>query len=107
MKLLGFGQAVCEGTVSGKAVFNNDEAITLSREGEDIILVTEYTTPEDAIALTLVKGVITRVGGLMSHASITCREFNIPCIINVNIDKIKEGDNILLDSLTGNVYLKK
>ena len=120
MKKITYGQAASEGTVSGKIYFTTDDIIEHSKLGEKVILVKKYTTPEDTLAIQYADGVMTEVGGLMSHAAICAREFNKPCIINcigIDIDeKAKhlntidssyiEGTMVTLDCYTGNVYMK-
>lgn len=121
MKKILFGQAATDKTVSGKIVLNTREAIEAHEKGDKVILVKHHTTPDDFDALMISEGVLTNVGGLCSHASITAREFGKGCIINcdeleINENKkqikveggqiIPSGTNIILDGYTGNVYLK-
>jgi pyruvate,water dikinase len=52
-------------------------------------------------------GVITEEGGLLSHASVVCRELGIPCGIAV-VDATKiivDGSHIRLDATNGKVFL--
>lgn len=118
MKKITEGQVASEVSVTGIIVLSSDEAIRRSKDGEDVILVKEFTQPEDTIAIEHSVGVITVIGGLTSHASITAREFKKACIINVSEIKIfgsyiivndvryNEGTEVFLDSVTGGIYLK-
>jgi len=47
---------------------------------EDYILVTQNSDPEMSPLLYDAKGIITEVGGLMSHLAVVAREIKIPCI---------------------------
>lgn len=118
MKKITEGQVASKVSASGVIVLNSEEAIRRSKAGEDVILVKEFTQPEDTIAIEHSVGVITVVGGLTSHASITAREFKKACIINVSdieindkyimVDGVRhdEGTEVFLDEVTGGIYLK-
>ena len=56
-------------------------------------------------ALKKASAVITDIGGLLSHAAISARELNIPCIVGVeNATKIlKTGDKIEIDIKNGSI----
>jgi len=45
------------------------------------ILVCPFTTPLFAVILRRVKGIVTDLGGLTSHAAIVARELGIPCVV--------------------------
>ncbi len=118
MKKLTEGQVASEVSATGIIVLSSDEAIRRSKMGEKVILIKEFTQPEDTVAIEHSVGVITICGGLTSHASITAREFKKACIINVSDVKIQEGgiminDNfypegikVFLDRVIGGIYLK-
>ena len=118
MKKITEGQVASEVSATGTIALSSSEAIRRANLGENIVLVKEYTQPEDPIAIEKSVGVITVVGGLTSHASITAREFKKACIINVsdieifdnhiiiNGVKYNEDTEVFLDSVTGGVYLK-
>ena len=71
------------------------------QQGE--ILVTQGTDPEMMPALQKASAVKTDVGDMLSHAAITARELNIPCIIATgNASKIlKTGDLVEVDAGKG------
>ncbi len=75
----------------------------LMQQGE--ILVSETTSPELMDAIRKAGAIVTDVGGLLSHAAITARELNIPCIVNTgNASKIfKDGDMVEVDTEKGMV----
>ena len=94
MKLIAEGQVASNIAATGIIVLDSDDAICRSRKGEKVILVKEFTQPEDTLAIECSVGVITIIGGLTSHASITAREFNKACIINVS--DIEIVDNYII-----------
>lgn len=63
------------------------------------ILVAEFTAPELISACRKAKAIVTDIGGLLSHAAIVSREFNIPCLVGThNAAKIlKTGDDVAID----------
>jgi len=50
---------------------------------EQDILVATSTSPEMSIEMLNAGAVLTEHGGLLSHASIFCREIKKPCIVGI------------------------
>ncbi len=71
------------------------------RQGD--ILVAETTAPELIVACKKAGAIVTDMGGLMSHAAIVSREFEIPCVVGTkNASKIlKDGDVVEVDADRG------
>jgi len=71
------------------------------------ILVTEMTKPEIVPFLKGCLGMITDEGGLLCHASILAREFNLPCIVGTKIATkvLKDKQKVKLDANTGKVII--
>jgi phosphohistidine swiveling domain-containing protein len=74
---------------------------------KDDILVTAFTDPGWTPVLARVGGVVTEVGGLLSHAAVIGREYGIPAILNLNqaTKHIKDGDIIKIDGKTGELEI--
>lgn len=118
MKKILEGQVASKVSATGVIALSSDDAIRRAKGGENVILVKKFTQPEDTLAIEHSVGVITIVGGLTSHASITAREFGKACIINVSEMEITdkgilvgglvypEGTEFFLDHITGGIYLK-
>jgi len=87
--------------VKGETVCYSNEVIR-GEVGKDILVVV-MTTPEMFPEIINKKAIITDEGGILSHASIFCREFNIPCIVGTeNATKIfKAGDIVEFDTSKG------
>ena len=64
------------------------------------ILVTEMTDASQQSSLPLAAAVVTDRGGLISHASITCSELGIPCVVGTlrATSVFKTGDLLELRS---------
>ena len=67
------------------------------------ILVTTMTTPDFVVLMQKASGIITDIGGLLSHASIVSRELNKPCIIGTKFATkvLKDGDMVEVDANKG------
>ncbi|MBI2606136.1 MAG: hypothetical protein HYW49_08665 [Deltaproteobacteria bacterium] len=99
---LGCSVGVAVGTV--RVIENLSEVGTL-QAGE--ILVTKFTDPGWTPALGMVSGVVTEVGGLLSHAAVIGREYGIPAVLNLSgaTRRLKTGDRVRVDGASGQVEL--
>lgn len=99
------GLGVSAGLIEGRArvIFNLEEA---NLEDGDI-LVTTFTDPSWTPLFVAIKGLITEVGGLMTHGAVIAREYGIPAIVGVdNATKlIKDGQRIRLNGTDGYVEI--
>jgi pyruvate,orthophosphate dikinase len=125
VKPLAHGIAASPGAVSGKAVFNAEDADAYAARGEDVILVRTETSPEDLQGMKVAKGILTARGGATSHAAVVARGMGRPCVAGcsaLHVDQaqavvrvhaadgsvastIKHGDRITIDGSSGAVYL--
>lgn len=71
------------------------------------ILVAETTSPELMIACKKASAILTNQGGLMSHAAIVSREFDIPCVLGLGeiTHVLKDGDIVEVDGDKGIVKI--
>lgn len=55
----------------------------------------------------MLAGIVTELGGLISHGAVVAREYGLPCIVGAqNATKMfKTGDKILLNGKTGSLEL--
>lgn len=72
------------------------------------ILVTRFTDPSWTPVLGLISGVITEVGGLLSHAAVISREYGIPAVLNVTgATKIfKTGQMVEINGTLGEIRIQ-
>lgn len=97
------GLPVSAGVVEGRArVILKMEDAELE-EGD--ILVTTFTDPSWTPLFVSVKGLVTEVGGLMTHGAVIAREYGLPAVVGVdNATKvIKDGQRIRVDGTEGYV----
>jgi phosphoenolpyruvate synthase/pyruvate phosphate dikinase len=75
----------------------------ISKMEDGNILVAHSTTPELMVLINKAAAIVADQGGMLSHAAVVSREFNIPCIIGTgNATKIlKDGDLIEVDANKG------
>jgi len=99
------GLAVSSGVVEGRArvILNIEEA---DLEDGDI-LVTAFTDPSWTPLFLSIKGLITEVGGLMTHGAVIAREYGLPAVVGVeNATKlIKDKQRIRVHGTEGYVEL--
>jgi phosphohistidine swiveling domain-containing protein len=71
------------------------------------ILVTRFTDPGWTPVLGLVSGIVTEVGGLLSHAAVIGREYGIPAVLNVPgaTQILKTGQRVEIDGTEGTVRI--
>lgn len=96
---------VSAGTVEGRArVILNMEDADLE-EGD--ILVTSFTDPSWTPLFVSIKGLVTEVGGLMTHGAVIAREYGLPAVVGLeNATRlIKDGQRIRVNGTDGYVEL--
>ncbi|GGD60245.1 PEP-utilizing enzyme [Paenibacillus nasutitermitis] len=96
------GTPASRGRAQGRAYIAMDtEHFHEIKKGD--ILVTTMTTPHFIEVAHLISGLVTDRGGVVCHAAILAREFNIPCIVGCQTATaaIKNGDRIRLDAISG------
>lgn len=115
---LAVGLPASPGAASGLVVFDPDTAERRHREGEQVVLVREETTPEDFHGIVAARAVLTARGGMTSHAAVVARGMGKCAIVGctaleIAADQrsmklghvvINEGEWITLDGGTGRVF---
>ena len=75
------GLPVSAGTIEGRARVILDMADADLEPGD--ILVTAYTDPSWTPLFVTIKGLVTEVGGLMTHGAVIAREYGLPAVVGV------------------------
>ncbi|MEV5035441.1 phosphoenolpyruvate synthase [Peribacillus frigoritolerans] len=99
------GLPVSSGIIEGRArVILNMEDADLE-EGD--ILVTTFTDPSWTPLFVSIKGLVTEVGGLMTHGAVIAREYGLPAVVGVvNATKlIKDGQRIRVNGTEGYIEI--
>ncbi|WP_121612481.1 phosphoenolpyruvate synthase [Mesobacillus foraminis] len=99
------GLPVSAGTIEGRArvIFNMEE---VDLETGDI-LVTSYTDPSWTPLFVSIKGLVTEVGGLMTHGAVIAREYGLPAVVGVEnaTQLIKDGQRIRVNGTEGYIEI--
>jgi pyruvate,water dikinase len=99
------GLPVSAGVVEGRArVITKMEEANLE-EGD--ILVTTYTDPSWTPLFVSIKGLVTEVGGLMTHGAVIAREYGLPAVVGMeNVTLIiNDGQRIRVNGTDGYVEI--
>jgi pyruvate,water dikinase len=100
------GVGASPGRVVGVArVIHGPEEFELMQPGD--ILVAKITTPAWTPLFALASGVVTDVGGLLSHSSIVAREYHIPAVLGTGVatERVRSGQHITADGDGGVVTI--
>jgi pyruvate,water dikinase len=99
------GLPVSSGVIEGRArvIFNMEDA---DLEKGDI-LVTPFTDPSWTPLFVSIQGLVTEVGGLMTHGAVIAREYGLPAVVGVeNATRlIKDGQRIRVHGTEGYVEI--
>ena len=99
------GLPVSSGVIEGRA------RVILHMEDADLedgdIVVTSFTDPSWTPLFVSIKGLVTEVGGLMTHGAVIAREYGLPAVVGVeNATKlIKDGQRIRVHGTEGYVEI--
>ena len=99
------GLPVSTGTVEGRARVVLDIAEANLEAGD--ILVTAYTDPSWTPLFVAITGLVTEVGGLMTHGAVIAREYGVPAVVGVEraTQLIHDGQWIRVHGSEGYVEL--
>ncbi|HEX5718014.1 MAG TPA: PEP-utilizing enzyme, partial [Thermoanaerobaculia bacterium] len=99
------GLPVSAGTIEGRARVILDMAEADLEPGD--ILVTAYTDPSWTPLFVAIKGLVTEVGGLMTHGAVIAREYGLPAVVGVEraTRLIRDGQRIRVHGTEGYVEI--
>lgn len=97
------GLAVSAGTVEGRARVITAMADADLQPGD--ILITTHTDPSWSPLFVTIAGLVTEVGGLMTHGAVVAREYGLPAVVGVEhaTRRIRDGQRIRLNGTDGYV----
>lgn len=99
------GIGVSAGSVEGRARVVLDVSQADLRPGD--ILVTTFTDPSWTPVFVAIAGLVTEVGGLMTHGAVIAREYGLPAIVGVPraTELIRDGQWLRLHGAEGYVEI--
>lgn len=99
------GLGVSAGVAEGRArvVGSIEEAVM--EKGD--ILVTSFTDPSWTPVFVSIAGLVTEVGGMMTHGAVITREYGLPAVVGVvgATRRIRDGDRIRINGNEGYVEI--
>lgn len=85
------------------------EDLDLAAVPQGTVLVAEDLTPSMTAGINPanVVGVLTEIGGKTSHSAILARALEIPAVLSIEgiVSKVENGQKVILDGSTGQVFL--
>jgi len=99
------GLPVSSGVIEGRA------RVILKMEDAELedgdILVTSFTDPSWTPLFVSISGLVTEVGGLMTHGAVIAREYGIPAVVGVDhaTRRIRDGQRIRVHGSDGYVEI--
>ncbi|MEO6393178.1 MAG: pyruvate, phosphate dikinase [Pyrinomonadaceae bacterium] len=117
--VLATGLPASPGAASGQVVFSPDEAEIMARDGAQVVLVRQETSPDDFHGMVAAQAIVTARGGMTSHAAVVARGMGKTCVtgasdilvdygqqqFSVNGNLVTKGDWVTVDGSTGRVFL--
>jgi pyruvate,water dikinase len=99
------GLAVSAGIIEGRARVILDMGDADLEPGD--ILVTAYTDPSWSPLFVSIAGLVTEVGGLMTHGAVIAREYGLPAVVGVEqaTRLIRDGERIRVHGTDGYVEI--
>jgi pyruvate,water dikinase len=99
------GLPVSAGTIEGRARIIHDMAEADLEAGD--ILVTPHTDPGWSPLFVAIAGLVTEVGGLMTHGAVIAREYGVPAVVGVEhaTRLIRDGQRIRVHGTDGYVEI--
>jgi pyruvate,water dikinase len=99
------GLPVSAGIIEGRARIILDLAEADLEAGD--ILVTAYTDPSWTPVFVAIAGLVTEVGGLMTHGAVIAREYGLPAVVGVEqaTRLIRDGQRIRVNGTDGYVQV--
>ena len=112
------GLPASPGAGCGAVYFTAEEVKEQAKHGP-VLLVRNFTSPEDIEGMAVAQGILTATGGRTSHAAVVARGMGACCVagcgeLHINEEeryltiagvRVNEGEVMSIDGNTGNVYV--
>jgi pyruvate,orthophosphate dikinase len=115
--VLATGLAASPGRAIGVVSLDPDDAVEREQNGEQVVLVREETSPADVHGMAASVGIVTTLGGLVSHAAVVARSWGLAAIVGAKGIEIREdalmcgdrrvepGETVTVDGDNGRLLL--
>jgi phosphoenolpyruvate synthase/pyruvate phosphate dikinase len=107
----GIPQGALMGVPASAGMVEGRARVVLSLADADFedgdILVTAFTDPSWTSVFVSIKGLVTEVGGMMTHGAVVAREYGLPAVVSVEnaVHLIKDGQKIRVNGSKGYVEI--
>lgn len=103
------GIAAGGNAVRGVLALTSQSAVMKANAGNPVILVADETTPDDIEGMAASVGILTRTGGLTSHAAVVARGMNKVCVVGCetlpSLHDLPDNTLITICGKTGRVWI--
>ena len=118
--VLATGLPASPGAGVGAVALDSQTAAAWARDGRDVVLVRQETSPDDLPGIVAARAIVTARGGLTSHAAVVARGMGRPCVVGaaglvIDLEArtvttssgalVREGDTVSVDGQAGRVHL--
>ena len=97
-EVLADGLAASPGRAVGVVCTDIDETLARAGRGESVILIRRETSPADVAGMAEATGLVTTLGGIVSHAAVVARSWGIPAVVGAAAIEVR-ADGILSGGL--------
>lgn len=116
-EVLAVGLGASPGRAIGFVCTDVDAAVAAQEEGRSVILIRRETSPADIAGMAAAAGIMTTLGGLVSHAAVVARGWGLPAVvgadgievlddgIRIGTRVIPAGTEVTVDGTTGELLL--
>jgi len=106
-RIVAKGEAASPGIGCGIVVMDSNEAEERARNGEDVVLASATTSPDDLHGMIAARAIITERGGSTSHAAVVGRALGRPCVVGCGPDALAglAGKEVTVDGASGQIFM--
>ena len=90
-EVLAEGLAASPGRAVGMVCTGIDETLARAGRGEPVILIRRETSPADVAGMAEATGLVTTLGGIVSHAAVVARSWGIPAVVGAAAIEVRAG----------------
>ncbi|MFK8024449.1 MAG: pyruvate, phosphate dikinase [Ilumatobacter sp.] len=95
VEVLATGLAASPGRGVGVMYTDVDDAVEADARGEAVILIRRETSPADIAGMAVARGIVTTLGGVVSHAAVVARGWGVPAVVGASgLEVLTDGIRI-------------
>ena len=98
-EVLAEGLAASPGRAVGVVCTDIDETLARAGRGEPVVLIRRETSPADVAGMAEAAGLVTTLGGIVSHAAVVARSWGIPAVVGAAAIEVRADGIAVAGSL--------